>query len=208
MTSSTNFVPCNLTCPSTFPPNGAAVASWWGLTLMLEQNKKTKKTKTKTKTGIYLKKVLYREMKKKENPSTLKFWLISKKPWKATRKVTLSSNESGRKSQIGINPLNKHETRAKRIRNEKLYFLVSHTIDPDHFSSRNSLGCPKKREITFKFRSFSNFKKSSKNSTRLLKRKNHQSDASLKGHTIKTLVKAQKKIHFCWFCNLIGEVKC
>ena len=82
-----------------------------------------------------------------------------------------------------------------------------HKIDPDHFSSRNSLGCPKKRELTFKFRSFSNFEKSSKNSIGLLKRKNHQSDASVKGHTIKTLVKAQKKIHFSLFCNLIREIK-
>ena len=82
-----------------------------------------------------------------------------------------------------------------------------HKIDPDHFWSRNSLGCPKKRDITFKFRSFSNFEKSSKNSTRLLKWKNHQNDASVKGHTIKTLVKAQKKIHFSLFCNLIREIK-
>ena len=75
-----------------------------------------------------------------------------------------------------------------------------HKINPDHFSSRNSLACPKKRDITFKFRSFLNFEKSSKNSTRLLKWKNHQTDASVKGHTIKTLLKAQKKIHFSLFC--------
>ena len=80
-------------------------------------------------------------------------------------------------------------------------------IDPDHFSSRNSLGCPKKRDITFKFRSFLNFEKSSKNFTRLLKWKNHQNGASVKGYTIKTLVKAQKKIHFSLFCNLIREIK-
>ena len=80
-------------------------------------------------------------------------------------------------------------------------------IDPDHFSSRNSLGCPKKRDITFKFCSFSNFEKSSKNSTRLLKSKNHQNDASVKGHRIKTLVKAQKKMHFSLFRNLIREIK-
>ena len=78
-----------------------------------------------------------------------------------------------------------------------------HKIDLDHFSSRNSPGCPKKVDITFKFCSFSNFEKSSKNPTRLLKWKNHQKDASVKGHTIKTLVKAQKKIHFSLFCNLI-----
>ena len=76
-----------------------------------------------------------------------------------------------------------------------------------HFSSRNSLGRPKKRDITFKFRSFLNFEKSSKNSTRLLKCKNHQNGASVKGYTIKTLVKAQKKIHFSSFCNLIREIK-
>ena len=80
-------------------------------------------------------------------------------------------------------------------------------IDPDHFWSRNSLGCAKKRDITFKFRSFLNFEESSKNSTRLLQWKNHQNDASVKGHTIKTLVKAQKKIHFSLFCNLIREIK-
>ena len=68
---------------------------------------------------------MYREIKKKENPNTLKFWVIKKKPWKATRKVTLSSNESGRKSQIGINPLNKLETRAKRIRSKEFYCLAS-----------------------------------------------------------------------------------
>ena len=68
-------------------------------------------------------------------------------------------------------------------------------------------GCPKKRDVTFKFRSFSNFEKSSKNSTRLLKWKNHQSDASVKGHTIKTLVKAQKEIHFSLFCKLIRGIK-
>ena len=62
-------------------------------------------------------------------------------------------------------------------------------IDPDHFWSRNSLGCPKKRDITFKFRSFLNFEKSSKNPTRLLQWKNHQNNASVKGHTIETLVK-------------------
>ena len=78
-----------------------------------------------------------------------------------------------------------------------------HKIDLDNFSSRNSLGCPKKRDITFKFWIVSNFEKNSKNSTRLMKRKNHQNDASVKGHRIKTLVKAQKKIHFSLFCNLI-----
>ena len=80
-------------------------------------------------------------------------------------------------------------------------------INLAHFSSRNSLGCAKKRDITFKFRSFLNFEKSSKNSTRLLQWKNHQNDASVKGHTIKTLVKAQKKIHFSLFCNLIREIR-
>ena len=45
-------------------------------------------------------------------------------------------------------------------------------INLAHFSSRNSLGCAKKRDITFKFRSFLNFEKSSKNSTRLLQWKN------------------------------------
>ena len=73
--------------------------------------------------------------------------------------------------------------------------------------SRNSLGCLKKRDITFKFCSFLNFEKSSKNSTRLLKWKNHQNDASVKGHTIKILVKAQKKIRFSMFCNLIREIE-
>ena len=63
-------------------------------------------------------------MKKKETPNTLKFWVIKKKPWKATRKVTLRSNESGRKSQIGINPLNKFETRAKGIRSKEFYCLA------------------------------------------------------------------------------------
>ena len=58
-----------------------------------------------------------------------------------------------------------------------------------------------------KFHSSLNFKKSSKNSTRLLKCKNHQNDALVKGHTIKTLMKAQKKIHFSLFCNLIRERK-
>ena len=80
-------------------------------------------------------------------------------------------------------------------------------INQVHFSPRNSLGCPKKRDITFKFRSFLNFEKTSKNSTRLLKKKNHQNDASVKGHTIKTLVKVQKKIHCSLFSNLIREVK-
>ena len=75
-----------------------------------------------------------------------------------------------------------------------------------HFSSRNSPGYPKKRDITFKFRSFLNFAKSSKNSTRLFKWKNHQGDSSVKGHTIKTLVK-QKKTHFSLFFNLIRETK-
>ena len=70
-----------------------------------------------------------------------------------------------------------------------------HKIDPDHFSSRKSLGCPKKRDITFNFHSFSNFEKSLQN------------DASVKGHTIKTLVKAQKKKHFSLFCYLIREIK-
>ena len=46
-------------------------------------------------------------MKKKK--SEHKFVVTSKKLWRATRKVTLSSNESERKSQIGINPLNKQE---------------------------------------------------------------------------------------------------
>ena len=64
-------------------------------------------------------------MKKNENPNTLKFMVISKKPRKATRKVTLSSNESERKGQIGINPLNKLETRAKRIRSKEFYCLAS-----------------------------------------------------------------------------------
>ena len=80
-------------------------------------------------------------------------------------------------------------------------------IDTAHFSSRNSLGCPKKRDITLKFRSFFNSDKSSKNSARLLKRKNHQNEASVKGHTIKTLIKAQKDIHFSLFCSLIREIK-
>ena len=39
--------------------------------------------------------------------------------------MTLSSNESGRKSQIGINPLNKLETRAKVIRGKEFYYLAS-----------------------------------------------------------------------------------
>ena len=78
-----------------------------------------------------------------------------------------------------------------------------HKIDPDYFLSRNSLGCPKKRDISLKFGSFSNFEKSSKNSTQLLKRKHHQSDALVKGHTIKTLVKVQKKIHFALLCFAI-----
>ena len=56
-----------------------------------------------------------------------------------------------------------------------------------------------------KFCSFLNFEKSSKNSTRLLKWKNHQNDASVKGHTIKTVVKAQKKIHFSLFCKFSQE---
>ena len=82
-----------------------------------------------------------------------------------------------------------------------------HKIDPDYFLSRNRLGCPKKRDISLKFNSFSNFEKSLKNSTQLLKRKNHQSDDLVKDHTIKTLVKAQKKKHFALFCNLIREIK-
>ena len=42
----------------------------------------------------------------------------------------------------------------------------NHKSDPDNFSSRNSLGCPKKCDTTFKFCTFSHFKKSSKNSVK------------------------------------------
>ena len=74
-----------------------------------------------------------------------------------------------------------------------------------HFSFRNSLGCLKKSDITFKFCSF--FKERLEKLYMAREVKNHQNDASVKDHIIKTLVKAQKKIHFSLFCYLIREIK-
>ena len=74
-----------------------------------------------------------------------------------------------------------------------------------HFSSRNSLGCLKKRDITFKFCSF--FKEKLEKLHMSPEVEKLQNDASVKDHIIKTLVKAQKKIHFSLFCYLIREIK-
>ena len=60
--------------------------------------------------------------------------MINKKPWKATRKVTLSSSKSKIKSQIGIIPLKKQETRVeKNKQKEILLFCVSFLNRGHHF---------------------------------------------------------------------------
>ena len=57
--------------------------------------------------------------------------MINKKPWKATRKVTLSSSKSKIKSQIGIIPLKKQETRVEKNKEKGiLLFCVSRYARP------------------------------------------------------------------------------
>ena len=71
---------------------------------MLEQNK-NKNNRNILNTDSH------RELKKKSEDE---FVMINKKPWKATRKVTLSSSKSKITSQIGIIPLKKQETRVEK----------------------------------------------------------------------------------------------
>ena len=84
----------------------------------------------------------------------------------------------------------------------------AHKIDPDHFSSRISLGCPKKRNITFKFRSFFEFREKLENlHTAPEVEKSLKRRLSKGSYNQNSREGAKENTLFFFFFNLIRETK-